>query len=48
MNVHYEKGKKNKKIFQMEVRIIKGKNFEKEESQRKKDPSKGERVRREV
>jgi hypothetical protein len=48
MNIHYEKGQKNKKIFQMEARIIKGENFEKEESQREKDPSKGKRVRREI
>jgi len=32
----------------VEARIIKGKNFEKEESQREKNPSKGERARREV
>jgi hypothetical protein len=47
MNLNYEKGQMNKKIFQVEVRIIKGENFEKEESKREKNPSKGERARRE-
>jgi len=48
MNIHYEKGLKNKKILQVEVIIIKGKKIEKEESQREKNPSKGKRARREV
>jgi hypothetical protein len=48
MNIHYEKGLKNKKILQVEARIIKGKKIEKEESQREKNPSKGKRARREV
>jgi len=47
MNLNYEKGQKNKKIFQVEVRTMKGEIFEKEENQREKNPSKGERARRE-
>jgi hypothetical protein len=47
MNLHYEKGQNNKKISQVKVRIIKGENFENEENQRKKNPSKGEKAKRE-
>jgi len=41
MNIHHEKGQKNKKFFQVEARIIKGKKIEKEESQREKRPKQG-------
>jgi hypothetical protein len=41
MNIHCEKGQKDTMIFQMEARIIKGKKFEKEESQKEKDPKQG-------